>query len=173
MVLHAGRKQELQRATRLCADPGNRIPGTSRGVRHRPHGDQQYEPDSELDGAVMKKPIMIAFILGLAMGGSARLNAQTTSNAQIASNAQTASTADLARLFLGRAANKPPQACWNAIGQAMQKADDHSRQLAFSNLLDPNISPLCGTYLILSSTQFARANTASRGALLKSVEQKI
>jgi hypothetical protein len=109
----------------------------------------------------MKKLILMSFVFGLGMLLCGRLNAQT------------ASTADLARLFLGRAANSPPKACVDAIAAAMKKPDDASRQLAFSNLLDPNTSPLCATYLILSSTQFAKANTASRGALLKAVEQEV
>lgn len=86
--------------------------------------------------------------------------------------AQSASAADLARLFLGRAAEKPPKACADKVAEAMHAPDDASRQIAFSYLLNPNTSPLCGSYLILSSTQFAKANTASRGGLLKAVEQQ-
>ena len=108
----------------------------------------------------MKKLILTSFVLGLTMMGSGRLNAQTPS------------TADLARLFLGRAADKPPQACMDKIAEAMHAPDEVSRRLAFSYLLNPSTSPLCGSYLVLSSTQFERANTASGGELLKGVEQK-
>jgi hypothetical protein len=113
----------------------------------------------------MKKLVLISLVFGLVMAGSRRLNAQDPPSS--------VSMIEVAQMFLGRAANKPPQACVDAIDKAMQKPDDASRRLAFSDLLDPNTSPLCATYLILSSTQFARANTASRGALLKDVEQKV
>jgi hypothetical protein len=108
----------------------------------------------------MKKLLLHFMVLGIATVGSGRLNAQTLS------------TADLARLFLGRAADKPPQACVDKIAEAMHASDEPSRRLAFSYLLNPNTSPLCGSYLILSSTQFANANTASRGELLKAVDQQ-
>lgn len=83
-----------------------------------------------------------------------------------------ASMTDLARLFLGKAADRPPKACVNAIHAAMADRVPASRKLKFSKLLDPNSSPLCGSYLILSSSQFAMADTASRGELLKDVEQQ-
>jgi len=108
----------------------------------------------------MKNLVLISLALGLLTAGSERLNAQASS------------TADLARLFLGRAADKPPQACVDKIAEAMHAPDDASRRLAFSYLLNPSTSPLCGSYLILSSTQFAKANTAARGELIKGAEQQ-
>jgi hypothetical protein len=112
-------------------------------------------------------------LLFLAVGIMHAQNLPTPRPAALPSTAQdAASMTDLARLFLGRAADRPPKACVNAIHAAMADKVPASRKLKFSKLLDPNSSPLCGSYLILSSSQFAMADTASRGELLKDVEQQ-
>ena len=112
-------------------------------------------------------------LLFLAVGIMHAQNLPTPQPAALPSATQdAASMTDLARLFLGRAADRPPKACVNAIHAAMADKVPASRKLKFSKLLDPNSSPLCGSYLILSSSQFAMADTASRGELLKDVEQQ-
>ena len=108
----------------------------------------------------MRRIFLIWIALGIVSAGATSLNAQTPS------------MADLARLFLGKASDKPPQACVHGLSTAMAIHDEADRKRQFSYILSPNTSPLCGSYLILSSTQFEKANTASRGKLLKAVEQK-
>lgn len=80
--------------------------------------------------------------------------------------------ADLARLFLGKAADKPPQACVDRLVAAMTKPPVGAATGNFTTLLDTSTSPLCATYLILSSKQFAAANSASGGKFLGDVEKQ-
>jgi hypothetical protein len=82
------------------------------------------------------------------------------------------SAADLARLFLGKAADTPPQACVNKIVTAMANPPVGAAADEFTKLLDSSTSPLCATYLILSSKQFAAANSASGGKLLADAEKQ-
>jgi hypothetical protein len=89
-----------------------------------------------------------------------------------ASTQDQVSTADLARLFLGKAADQPPQACVNRIVAAMANPPVGGAADDFTKLLDTSTSPLCATYLILSSKQFAAANSASGGRLLADVEKQ-
>jgi hypothetical protein len=58
------------------------------------------------------------------------------------------SAADLARLFLGKAADTPPQACVNKIVTAMANPPVGAAADEFTKLLDSSTSPLCATYLI-------------------------
>ena len=89
-----------------------------------------------------------------------------------ASAQEQVSTADLARLFLGKAADQPPQACVNKLVSAMAKPPVGAAADEFTDLLDTSTSPLCATYLILSSKQFAAANSASGGKLLGDAEKQ-
>lgn len=82
------------------------------------------------------------------------------------------SAADLARLFLGRAADQPPQACVDKLVAIIAKPPVDGAADDFTTLLDTSTSPLCATYLILSSRQFAAANSASGGKLLADAENK-
>src|SRR5579864_7673747 len=100
------------------------------------------------------KPALISLFLALA-----------------AQDQQSVSAADLARLFLGKAADQPPQACVDKLVTAMAKPPDGAAA-DFTKLLDTSASPLCATYLILSSKQFAAANSASGGKLLADAEKQ-
>jgi hypothetical protein len=82
------------------------------------------------------------------------------------------SVVDLARLFLGKAADKPPQACIDRLAAAMSNSPAEGAADDFTKLLDTSRSPLCATYLILSSKQFAVANSASGGKLLADAERQ-
>jgi len=82
------------------------------------------------------------------------------------------SAADLARLFLGRAADQPPQACVDKLVAIMGKPPVGAAADDFTTVLDTSTSPLCATYLILSSKQFAAANSASGGKLLADAEKQ-
>jgi hypothetical protein len=81
------------------------------------------------------------------------------------------SVADLGRLFLGKAADKPPQACVDKLVAAMANPPHGGAADDFTKLLDTSTSPLCATYLILSSKQFEAANSASGGKLLADAEK--
>jgi hypothetical protein len=86
---------------------------------------------------------------------------------------QTPTTADIARMLMGRASSEPPQACIKRLANAITNPSAVSGQGdPFADLLDAGTSPLCATYLILSSRQFAQANTASGGKLLAAAEEK-
>ena len=89
-----------------------------------------------------------------------------------ASAQQTVSAADLARLFLGKAADKPPQACVDKLMTAMAHPPAAGAADDFTQMLDTSTSPLCATFLILSSKQFAVANSASGGKLLGDAEKQ-
>lgn len=82
------------------------------------------------------------------------------------------SAADLGRLFLGKAADKPPQVCVNKLVAAMAMPPAGGAADEFTKMLDTSTSPLCATYLILSSKQFAAANSASGGKLLSDAEKQ-
>jgi len=104
------------------------------------------------------KGARIALFLAMAVCGTSAQN--------------TVSAADLARLFLGKAADQPPQACVDRLVAAMAKPPVGGAADDFTLLLDTSTSPLCATYLILSSEQFAAANSASGGRLLADAEKQ-
>lgn len=108
----------------------------------------------------MKRAMIALFLAVAACGALAQESAQDK-----------VSASDLARLFLGKAADTPPQACVDKLVAAMAKPPD-AAAVDFTKLLDTSTSPLCATYLILSSKQFAAANSASGGKLLADAEKQ-
>jgi hypothetical protein len=105
----------------------------------------------------MKRALIALFLALAARGASAQ---------------DQVSAADLARLFLGKAADKPPQACVDKLEAAMKTPPVGAAADDFTKLLDTSTNPLCATFLILSSKQFAAAQHASGGELLADAEKQ-
>lgn len=122
----------------------------------------------------MRKLILTIVALGLATVGTARVIAQTPATTVVpaAKSPQASNAADLVRMLLGAAADRPPKVCVDRIGDAVNQRDEGQREKDFNELLSPANNPLCASYLIISSSQFQKVNTASGGALLKNLEKR-
>lgn len=110
------------------------------------------------------KRILIALFLVLAASSASAQNA--------GGDASTVSAADAARLFLGKAADKPPQACVIKLEEAMKTPPAAGAADDLTKLLDTSTSPLCATFLILSSKQFAAAQQANGDAFLADIKKQ-